>query len=783
MAPLPSGSRAALAALIDTFLPPIVSEGDGPTASFMSARTSELGFIEAAEEVIEGPSLHPSERRDTHLLLRALSTGFGTAALFATPDLPGFALPFAERSAAEREKLLLWLANSRIGLHRKAFLGLKRLLLPIALTFRPSPEPFPVETDTSKQNVFAAWMGNPGPQKPATNQNVYQKWLGYPGPQKPLAKPAGAMCDFRAHGGPRSGDHECDVVVVGSGAGGGVAAALLAQAGLRVVVVEKGRFIPPPELPCDEKEAFGAMYEKGGLLTSDDGAIGILAGATLGGGTTVNWACCLAPPAQLREEWASRHGLPRLAPASEEFDKSLAAVLARIGATDKGVVHNAANRALIDGCEALGWGWRTAPQNLRRTGAAEAGWTCFGDREVNKQGGLATYLADAAAAGARFVDEAKVEQLLFDGSGGSGGRRRVTGVVAKTAEGTLTLRASRCVVLAAGALHSPCLLLRSGLKRGGVGRRLRLHPVTGVEATFAHEVTVYEGAPMTTVSEVDAAGPKGDGYGARLEVPSIHPGLMAAAVTWRSGAAFKAAMTRVGRTAPTIVLQRDGGDGGRVTLGEDGFGPRVRYHIRREDEASMIRSVESAARAAVAAGALEVSTLQGDVPPFAVPPQLRGVAAPGKNAPFEEWLARVRAAGLPPNGAALFSAHQMGTCRMGSDPATAVVDEEGECWEADGLYICDTSLFPTASGTNPMVTCLALAHLVASRLAARLTRDADMDPAAAEEERRRATRRAAVHRRGGSLTCGMPTVLGLLMLLPLLGVCFLSASSGMLDPK
>ena len=768
--PLPSGSRAALAALIDTFLPPIDAEGDGSTASFMSARASELGFIEAAEEVINGPLLHPSERRDTRLLLRALSTGFGTAALFATPALPGFALPFAERPVAEREKLLLWLASSSIGLHRRAFLGLKRLLLPIALTFRSSPEPFPVETGTTT----------------TPNQNVFQAWLGYPGPQKPLGKPAGAMCDFRAHAGPRSGEHECDVVVVGSGAGGGVAAALLAQAGLRVVVVEKGRFIPPAELPCDEKEAFGAMYEKGGLLTSDDGAIGILAGATLGGGTTVNWACCLAPPARLREEWASRHGLPRLAPGSAEFDASLAAVLARIGATDEGVVHNAANRALIDGCEALGWGVRTAPQNLRRTGAEEAGWTCFGDREVNKQGGLATYLADAAAAGATFVDEARVQRLTFDegGDGGYFGPLRATGVVATTAEGgTLTLRASRCVVVAAGALHSPCLLLRSGLRRGGVGKRLRLHPVTGVEATYDKEVAVWGGAPMTTVSEVDAAGPRGDGYGARLEVPSIHPGLMAAAIAWRSGAAFKAAMSRVRRTAATIVLQRDGGDGGRVTLGEDGFGPSVRYSIRADDEASMVRSVESAARAAVAAGALEVATLQSGVPPLAVPPPLRGVAAPGKNAPLEAWLARVRAAGLPPNGAALFSAHQMGTCRMGSDPATAVVDEEGECWEADGLYVCDASLFPTASGANPMVTCLALAHLVASRLAARLTRDADKDDeAAADEERRRATRRAAVHRGGGSLAGDTPVVLGLLMLLPLL-FCLFSASFSMLDPK
>jgi long-chain-alcohol oxidase len=122
---------------------------------------------------------------------------------------------------------------------------------------------------------------------------------------------------------------DCDVVIVGSGAGGGVAAAVLSQSGYNVVVLEKGPYIPYTNISNLECEAFDKMYEKHSLLTTRDGNITILAGSTLGGGTAINWACCLPLPDNVRDEWSSEHGLVQF--QSQAYQQSLQAVKSRIG--------------------------------------------------------------------------------------------------------------------------------------------------------------------------------------------------------------------------------------------------------------------------------------------------------------------------------------------------------------------------------------------------------------------------------------------------------------------
>eukprot|EP00966_Prymnesium_polylepis_P062215 1443454-Prymnesium_polylepis.1 len=493
------------------------------------------------------------------------------------------------------------------------------------------------------------------------------------------------------------------------------------------------------------------MYEKAGLLTTTDGAFSFLAGACLGGGSTINWACCLPPPEGVRAEWADAEGvhqLPQFAPAGAdggkpgEFEASLEAVMKRISATTDGVVHNANNRTLIEGCDKLGYEWRTTAQNLRDTGARSAGWTCFGEKVANKQGGLATFLADAVLAGATIVDKCTVSHVLTEPVG-DGPARRATGVEAILESGRrVQITARKAVVLAAGALHSPCVLQRSDIRLPHAGRHLRIHPVTGVLAQFEErEVVAYEAAPMTVVSDVAAAGPAGDGYGAKLECPSTHVGLMSAAVPWRSGVEFVRLLTEHRQLSCSIVLHRDGGggdEGGRVTPNADGT-PRVDYRLGAADHESMLDAQEKAIRCFVAAGCMTVSTLQNAVPMHYVMPCWRGKGAKEDgNEPLEAYLAAARAYGLPPNAAGLFSAHQMGTCRMGSSPETSVVDEDGEVWGVDGLVIADDSTFPSASGSNPMVTTLAMAHMISTRLVGRLANTKEARAAADERRQRRA---------------------------------------------
>ena len=179
--------------------------------------------------------------------------------------------------------------------------------------------------------------------------------------------------------------------------------------------------------------------------------------------------------------------------------------------------------------------------------------------------------------------------------------------------------------------------------------------------------THRQAAPMTVVSDAVAAGPSGDSYGAKLECPSTHVGLMTAAATWRSGGEFLGLLRSHRNYSSSIVLQRDGGggdEGGRVRVMADGVTPRVDYAIGAADQESMLNAMEVSIRCWVAAGCASVSTLQAGVPVHHVAPEWRGKGAKTDgNAPLEAYLKQVRAFGLPPNGVGLFSAHQMGTCR------------------------------------------------------------------------------------------------------------------------
>jgi len=180
-----------------------------------------------------------------------------------------------------------------------------------------------------------------------------------------------------------------DIVIVGSGCGGGVLAAVLAQAGHQVLVLEKGRYYRSETFPSEEAQAFEKLYDSGGAILTDSG-ISVLAGSTFGGGTTVNWACCLRTPHFVREEWAREHGLSFM--ISQEFSEAVKAVEERLSVKEEAVSHNACNRVLIDGCKALGCDIQVAPQNMRDVseGAVDAGRISIGDRQRNKQGDTET---------------------------------------------------------------------------------------------------------------------------------------------------------------------------------------------------------------------------------------------------------------------------------------------------------------------------------------------------------------------------------------------------------
>jgi long-chain-alcohol oxidase len=541
---------------------------------------------------------------------------------------------------------------------------------------------------------------------------------------------------------------------------GGAAAGLgvLAAAGLGVLVLEKGAFARAAELDFAEAAAASALYEAAGLLATQDGAVSVLAGATLGGGTRVNWSASWRTPDHVRREWAERAGLPAFAPGAPGFDAALDAVCARLDVRAGAQPHGAAPSALAAGLAALGADAEEVPRNCADAACAPGSHCHFGCRTGGKQDTVQTWLADAARDGARILTGAAAERVLLEAAprGGERGRARcAVGVLALAVEeeggaGAGTAPPLRVAILApvvvaaAGAIHSPALLLRSGVSGGGrVGANLRLHPCALVVGLLPRGAPIprfraapgdgggpaayaaarpWEGPIMSIVSKAAAnwdAPEPADAYGSLLFTPAYTPALFGAAAPWTSGAAFKALAARGSDAVAVLVLARDAG-AGRVALGRDGA-PRLHYRLAPHDGAALGRGMALAARALAAAGADTVMTcLNAPGGEFAFPAGAAEAGAARAARPdFAEFVARVEATGAPHLRMPLLCAHQMGTCALGADAAASALDPSGESWEVAGLHCLDASLFPTPTGVNPMVTVEAAAWMLAGALAAR----------------------------------------------------------------
>jgi long-chain-alcohol oxidase len=597
-----------------------------------------------------------ANRRDRDRLLRALA-GLDTRA--GALALTGRPAPVAGLDPAAAEAVVARWAAGRLPLQRR----LAATVVPVALL------------------AAYAW---PGPARDAT---------GYPGPLGPAPDAPRRLAPLRLEA-----DEElaCDVVVVGSGAGGGVAAAELARAGLDVVVLEKGGYAAERDYHHQEGDAYRELYLYAQTLTTDDLACRIIAGSTLGGGTVVNYSTSFATPPAVLAEWAEVSGVEAF--VSGEVAASLEAVAGRLGVTDGQSRPGARDRLLERGLERLGWHVGPLPRNVRGCAQdAGCGWCGFGCRLGAKQSTLVTYLEEAAAHGARLVVGADARRVVV-------GDGRAAGVEALAGGHRLRVRA-RAVVAAAGAVETPALLLRSGLG-GQVGRNLRLHPGTAAIGRFEEPVRWWEGTLQARYSAQlrQRLGP----YAPMFETVPVHPGTAAVALPWASAAAHRALMEGSDRLSLVGVLCRDRG-AGRVRVDRDGS-PRVRWRLDPADEARMAAGLAAAGEVLAAAGAVEVFSLH----------RQRLAFRPDAPDGHRDWAAATRRAGFAGGRVTLASYHQMGSCRIGTDPATSAVGPDHQAHELAGLYVADASLFPTASGVNPMVSVMALAHRAAGRVAAAL---------------------------------------------------------------
>jgi choline dehydrogenase-like flavoprotein len=535
-----------------------------------------------------------------------------------------------------------------------------------------------------------------GAPDPQTARNPNWESFGYPGPistppdlEKPLEihEPAGSEETLDA-----------DVCIVGSGAGGAVVAAVLASRGLDVIVLEAAGYYNESDFTQLELPAFQEMFWRGGPTLTADGNVSLVAGTTLGGGTTINWTNCLRTRSWVRDEWAE-HGLGDVGESA--FDRHLDTVLERINANDRCSDLNGTQQRLREGSEALGWNFETIVRNTDpgRYTPEMAGYLGFGDQSGSKQSADRTWLADAQERGGRFLTFTRATRVVTEGG-------RATGVEAvwETPDGRgaqVTVRAPR-VVVACGSLESPALLMRSGIGGPAVGQNLRLHPSSVVGGAYSDDQRGWWGAPQAGLC--DEFRDTGQGFGFLIETAQYAPGLIGSATPWISGADHKQRMEDFRQTATFISLTRDRGAG---QVGVDANGESVpTYAITDQlDLENLRKGIEVQVRLHEAAGAHQIGPLAEGAPTWRRGDDLEAFIAAVKRVPF-------RAGGYK-----LFSAHQMGTCRMGEDPQSSVAGPWGELHDTKGVWIGDGSAFPTSSGTNPMVSIMALAHRTAEAIA------------------------------------------------------------------
>lgn len=661
---------AALAAVCDALIPSLVPpDREGDPHGLYARRASDLDVAGQIAALLADED--PQTRADFHQLLGLLGGPVFGLLLGRGPRA------FTSLNPAQRQRALSAMSTSRVAKLRQGFQALKRLA---TFIFYSAPVPA-----TSTNPNWPALGFSPPPPPPSAE--------AAPKRLRPLAVTADLSLT-------------ADAVVVGSGSGGGVMAAELAAAGKDVIVLEQGGYYSESDFTGREAEMMPLLYLRRGLLSTSDQGMVVLAGSALGGGTLVNWSTSLRTPPEVREEWERQHGLDGL--TSQEFTHGFEVVEARMGVTTADSAPNRNNAALERGCQALGYNTARIPRNA--SGCEQRCGACgFGCPYGRKQSTMLTFLQDAHDRGARIVVRAHVERVLIEAGKATG----VEGWALDEATGArhrLTVRA-KAVVVAGGAVESPALLLRSGLRNSNIGRHLRLHPVTALAAYYAEPIESWVGSLQTVYSE-QFAHLRG-AHGLRFEVVPAHPGLIGLTTPWNDPLQHKRAMSRAAFGASFILLTRDTGEG-HITLNKQGD-PILHYWPNPTDQKQILFGIPELARIAVAGGAIMAGTLHT--------PQLSVEAEGGRpgavtDAQLRTFTQQVKRQGVVPNRLLLGTAHQMGTCRLGSSPRTAVADPRGQVYGVRGLFIADASAFPSASGVNPMLTTMALAHRVAQSVKA-----------------------------------------------------------------
>jgi choline dehydrogenase-like flavoprotein len=612
---------------------------------------------------------------------------------------------FAQLSRSHRERRFRTWGGSRLAVRRSIYQALRRLILSTYYSIPEHAAAIGYVGPLRDRSPVVPWEGaleecesGDTPGGTSDSDPVIARHATLSVLTARAAEPAGDVSGVTSATVLRNGDVvRADVCVIGSGAGGAVAAARLAEAGLAVVVVEEGGAYGVADFNDVEREMMPRLYADAGVRATDDGAISLLQGRCIGGGTTVNWMLMLRPRDWVMDEWEKRYGssllgAAELVPALQQIEREVRAGFLPDSA------HSPSNRVILDGAAALGWSAEHAMINAR--GCVRAGTCGIGCSHGAKQSAGAVFLPRAVSAGAHVYSDASARRITSTRDAKTVHCSAV-GRDSGRAVGEFSVQC-KAVVVAAGAVGTPVLLQNSGMGGGAVGRYLRLHPTTAVTGLYDRVMYGAAGVPqsalLTQFMDVD------EGHGFWVECPPLLPSLASVAIGG-FGAHHRDTLRQFPNLAALIVLTRDGAQRdrshGSVLVHRSGR-VHIRYSPAARDRRTISAGIAAAARLHLAAGAREVATLHD--------PAIRISA--------ESDIARIGRASLDANRIALFSAHVNGTCRTGTDATTSGCDPDGQRHDHPGVFIADGSIFPTAPGVNPQATIMAVGSLVADRVRA-----------------------------------------------------------------
>lgn len=491
-----------------------------------------------------------------------------------------------------------------------------------------------------------------------------------------------------------AGDQQfsADVVIIGSGAGGGIAAELLSDAGFKVLLLEHGALHSSSDFRQQERWAYPQLYQDGAGRKTADQAIGILQGRTVGGSTTVNWTTSIRTPAPTLQYWREQFGVDFSGEHSLDPYFDLAA--GRLNINKWALPPNANNHVLQRGCEALGWQHTVISRNVN--GCANLGYCGMGCPINAKQSMLVSCIPAAMAKGAVLISRISARQFSWRGD-------RVDALWAVPvdqyfqADPRLKIKiTARHYIVAGGAINSPALLLRSQVPNPSsrLGRHTHLHPSAISGALFNESIAGHSGAPQSIYSD-QFVWPDDERIGFKLEVPPLHPVLMATKLTG-TAQAHADLMKQFNQLQVVIALLRDGfhpqAAGGAVQLDAHDE-PVLDYPLNDYLWDGVRRAYLAMAELQFAAGANAVLPIHSDAELYRSWQQAKAAIA---TLPLQRYRAT------------LASAHVMGGCNMSADPLQGVVATDGRHHQLKNLSVFDGSVLPTSLGANPQLTIYAL---------------------------------------------------------------------------